>query len=188
MTLGRAEDLTGQKFHKLTVVEYAGRDKWGYPVWLCQCECGNFTKATSGKLKGKADGRRVSCGCSKPNGHGAHKSKVFPELVFTIEYKVLREYREGAIRRGHSWELDIDSALCLLKGDCYYCGAQPSNERRLHKRDEPSFFNGIDRKNPAIGYTLDNCVTCCTRCNYMKGSMTAEEFIEVVNQISKHVK
>ena len=189
MTLGKAEDLTGQKFHKLTVIEYVGRDKWGYPVWLCQCECGNFTKATSGKLKGKPNARRTSCGCSKPNGHGVHKGKTFPDLPFTIEYKVLQVYHEGALRRGHSWELSIDVALRLLKGDCYYCGEKPSNGKRLHKQDEPTYFNGIDRKDPSIGYVVDNCVTCCTRCNYMKGSMTAEEFLSVVKTIcSKHSK
>lgn len=180
-------DLTGQKFHKLTVVEYAGRDKWGYPVWLCQCECGNFTKASSGKLKGKNGSRKVSCGCAKPHAF-KNGSKVFPELPYTVEYKVLREYLQGAIRRGHIWELEIDAALRLLKGNCYYCGAEPSSARRLYKTGEQTYFNGIDRKNPAIGYTLDNCVPCCARCNYMKGSMTAEEFIEAVNQISKHVK
>ena len=187
MILGRVEDLTGQKFHKLTVIEYAGRDKWNYPVWLCQCECGNFTKATSSKLKGKRGARKVSCGCAKPNAFKS-KRKVFPELTYTVEYKVLREYRDGAIRRGHSWDLDVDTVMRLLNGDCYYCGTKPASAKRLYKNSKPSYFNGIDRKNPAIGYTIDNCVTCCTRCNYMKGSMTAEEFIEVVNQISKNVK
>jgi hypothetical protein len=189
VTLGKAEDLTGQKFHKLTVVRYEGRDKWGYPVWLCQCECGNFTKATSGKLKGKPNARRTSCGCSKPNGHGAHKEKTFPKLTFDVFYRVLREYRDSAEVRGHAWELAPDIAIGLFKSDCYYCGTPPSAPKRLHKKDNPTFMSGIDRLDSRVGYTESNCVPCCRRCNYMKGSMTADEFLTVVKAIyRKHSK
>lgn len=33
-------DLTGQKFGKLKVLEYAGRNERGNSVWLCICNCG----------------------------------------------------------------------------------------------------------------------------------------------------
>lgn len=49
------EDLTGQKFKRLTILGYAGDRKW-----YCKCECGNITKVFSGILK---NGTTNSCGC-----------------------------------------------------------------------------------------------------------------------------
>ena len=36
----RIRDLTGQKFGRLTVVEQAGRTKYGNVLWKCKCDCG----------------------------------------------------------------------------------------------------------------------------------------------------
>ncbi len=44
-------------------------------------------------------------------------------------------------------------------------------------------YNGIDRKNSTLGYTMDNCVTCCGSCNIMKNKFTEEEFISKVISI-----
>jgi hypothetical protein len=52
----RREDLTGQRFGKLTATEYVGGS-----YWLCRGDCGELTKAVSWHLKG---GRHQSCGCN----------------------------------------------------------------------------------------------------------------------------
>lgn len=36
--------------------------------------------------------------------------------------------------------------------------------------------NGVDRVDNALGYTPDNCVPCCSRCNYAKRAMPRGEF------------
>lgn len=53
-------DLTGQKFNRLVVIGRAENNKNGKAVWICQCECGNYCKATTGGLK---TGNNQSCGC-----------------------------------------------------------------------------------------------------------------------------
>ncbi|MFA5391930.1 MAG: AP2 domain-containing protein [Candidatus Omnitrophota bacterium] len=54
-------DLTGMKFEKLTVLGEQGKyEKNGSILWLCQCECGQTTKATASNLK---RGGKKSCGC-----------------------------------------------------------------------------------------------------------------------------
>lgn len=64
--MGRpAEDLTGKKFNRLTVIRRATEEEWprgnGYHAkWYCQCECGNFIFVQSAELK---NGRTKSCGC-----------------------------------------------------------------------------------------------------------------------------
>ena len=56
----KRKDLTGQKFGKLTVIEYAGTNKHGGALWLCQCECGNRKIVPSRSL---VTGHSKSCGC-----------------------------------------------------------------------------------------------------------------------------
>lgn len=48
-------DLIGQKFNRLTVIERTNDGKW-----KCLCDCGNFTYASTTKLK---TGHTQSCGC-----------------------------------------------------------------------------------------------------------------------------
>ena len=54
------EDLTGQKFGRLTVIGQADRDKRNKVRWLCECECGNMTITYGYILK---EGKTKSCGC-----------------------------------------------------------------------------------------------------------------------------
>jgi len=48
-------DFAGQRFGRLTVVK---REPGG--VWLCECDCGNFSHVITGNLK---NGGSRSCGC-----------------------------------------------------------------------------------------------------------------------------
>lgn len=52
----RREDLTNEKFGKLTAREYVGNSKW-----LCECECGGKTVSYAYNLK---KGNSKSCGCT----------------------------------------------------------------------------------------------------------------------------
>lgn len=56
-----AEDLTGQKFGRLTA-QYATsmRDRKGSVFWHCRCDCGNETDVTQDNL---VYGNYRSCGC-----------------------------------------------------------------------------------------------------------------------------
>lgn len=64
--MGRpAEDLTGKKFNKLTVIRRATEEEWPrgsgrHAKWLCKCDCGNLTFVQSSDLK---NGSTQSCGC-----------------------------------------------------------------------------------------------------------------------------
>lgn len=57
--MAKLPDLVGQKFGRLTVIEYVGFiNKRGR--WKCLCECGNITIARTDALK---RGDKKSCGC-----------------------------------------------------------------------------------------------------------------------------
>lgn len=60
--MSRFKDLTGMKFHRLTVIERASNTNAGQARWKCLCECGNQSIVASGKL---LSGHTKSCGCLK---------------------------------------------------------------------------------------------------------------------------
>ena len=56
------EDLTGQKFGRLTAVEFSHKNKSRKTYWLWQCDCGNIIVARTDCVK---NGSTQSCGCLK---------------------------------------------------------------------------------------------------------------------------
>ena len=57
--MGKALDLIGQRFGRLTVIEKIGT-KNSKVMWKCKCDCGNYTESSTSSLR-KGDSR--SCGC-----------------------------------------------------------------------------------------------------------------------------
>lgn len=95
---------------------------------------------------------------------------------------ILRVYKDGARSRNINWCLTNDQFLNLISKNCYYCGNIPQirkHDRSVNKKE----VNGIDRLDSSKGYTIDNCVTCCTMCNYMKLSSSKNEFLNHVEKI-----
>ena len=76
--MSRFIDITGQKFNKLTAIERLENGSGGVPIWLCKCDCGNFTRVRGSNLK---NGSVKSCGCMLKNGttttHGLSHSKIY---------------------------------------------------------------------------------------------------------------
>lgn len=61
--LKEVTEMIGKKFGKLTVIEQLNtRDKHGYPIYKCVCDCGNVVHVNSNKLKTH---NTKSCGCLK---------------------------------------------------------------------------------------------------------------------------
>lgn len=58
-------DLVGQKFGKLTVLEFDGKSKWNRIRFKCQCDCGVIVSVQSNHL---ISGRIKSCGCLLSSG------------------------------------------------------------------------------------------------------------------------
>ncbi len=54
------KDMIGLSFNELTVIEFAGRNKFKRALWQCLCSCGNTTVVSSLCLR---NGDTKSCGC-----------------------------------------------------------------------------------------------------------------------------
>jgi hypothetical protein len=48
-------------------------------------------------------------------------------------------------------------------------------------------YNGIDRVDNTLGYSKENCVSCCKICNYMKQVLTLEEFYSHIRRIHERI-
>lgn len=68
--MGKFQDLTGQKFNRLTAIKYLGKS-----YWLCKCDCGKLKKIRSDHLCGGI----ISCGC--------YAKEISIELARQIGYK-----------------------------------------------------------------------------------------------------
>lgn len=62
--MGKAKDLTGQKFGRLTAISSEKGKEGRRFIWTCLCDCGNYTKATTVSL---THGLKQSCGCIQRN-------------------------------------------------------------------------------------------------------------------------
>lgn len=86
------KDLTGQKFNRLTVVEYLGSRKNASGktrgVWLCQCDCGNTCEVDTSHL---TTGHTTSCGCrQKENCKGKNNCNYVNGLSQTRLGRIYR--------------------------------------------------------------------------------------------------
>lgn len=183
--MGSLRDLTGQVFGRLTVIVRSGTNKDKKAVWLCRCACGNTKEVLSERLCLSNNTR--SCGCLKTESQRTRavvmqRANVKPGAA---RNKILWAYRDNARKRSVDFFLSLVEFDALLGGLCHYCGAGPSNEARAAS-GELLRYNGIDRVDPTKGYTGDNCVSCCRRCNWMKCDSTAAAFISHVAAINKH--
>lgn len=56
------QDLSGQRFVHLVVLDRVGSNKRGLALWRCRCDCGNESIVTTANLK---SGNSTTCGCGK---------------------------------------------------------------------------------------------------------------------------
>lgn len=76
-------------------------------------------------------------------------------------------YRESANKRGIKFNLSIKDFISFWRKPCHYCN------RAIETI-------GIDRIDSDKGYIVDNCVPCCSTCNWIKMDKTIEQMREDV--------
>jgi len=81
-------------------------------------------------------------------------------------------YIRSARDKNLDFEISQEEFNKIVKEPCHYCNV--IQERR---------FNGIDRLDSNKGYVLDNCVSCCKTCNYMKCSLSTDVFLKRIEHI-----
>jgi len=79
--MGKAIDITGQKFGKLTAIKQVGFNKWKNALWLVRHDCGHESIKSQGKI---TRGKNV-VSCPICNKHGMAGTRFYK-----IWYKILK--------------------------------------------------------------------------------------------------
>lgn len=99
--MGQIEDLTGRKFGRLTVVEYAGSDNGHGSKWKCICDCGSTKVIRAKNLKGGVH----SCGClnleklSQRATHGKTNTRIY-RIWKQMRHRCHKPYSSGFVKYG----------------------------------------------------------------------------------------
>lgn len=172
--------LEGQRFGKLLVLSLsAEKQASGGLKWNCLCDCGKHCVISANALKYN---NSKSCGCvTLQKVLERNRARTNPDGGFIA---LFRRYKTQAKWRKIQFDLDMDTFRELVTSNCTYCNRQRS-QTIISKGGIVFVYNGIDRKDNKKGYMSNNCVSCCSVCNYMKSDFTYDEFIEQCKIIAK---
>jgi hypothetical protein len=176
----RWRDLTDQRFGILTAkwpVGVVGKGWRRNAVWLCVCDCGVVKPLMGIVLRA---GKAKSCNCRR--GFGRLPKG---EAAFNLTY---RHYYRSAKDREIEFALTKQQFRQLCESECFYCKVPPLQIAGSYvKKINGAFtYNGVDRKDSSMGYTVQNSLPCCWICNRAKGDMAFEDFQSYLDRFRKH--
>ncbi len=177
---------SGQKFNKLTALKYSYTKIYGlrnyHYHWLFKCDCGSEIVVDKDSV---LKGLTTSCGCVRSE----ISSRIFKEInknskptVGAIN-RLYKSYEKGALKRDYCFELNINDFKRLINKNCYYCNRLPIQKAQNKSKTDYLLYNGLDRIDNNLGYTLDNVVPCCKHCNVAKMSLSKEQFLQLIKDI-----
>src|SRR5574338_173860 len=175
-------ELSGKRFGHLIV---RGQSKTRYAkhegvLWDCDCDCGGFITVNTARLNAR---RCTSCGCRKGG-----LARRLPGSLASFR-QLYSSYKTAARKRNLLFELTEWEFLWITQGRCHYCNTWPYQMNCLRGRfeDQKAYvYNGVDRLDPTQGYTVDNSVSCCGRCNFGKRSLSKEQFLKWIQDVYEH--
>ena len=149
--MSKANDLTGKKFGKLTVLERCENSKSGYVRWLCKCDCGNNSIVYAGNLTKK---HTTSCGCYKKQKTIEVKTKH--GKVHTRIYKILNAMKDRCFNENNDRYNDYGGRGITICSEWL-------GENGFNNFEQWALNNGysekltIDRIDPNGNYEPSNC-------------------------------
>lgn len=156
--VGRAKDLRGQVFGRLTVL-YRVKNKGKQVVWRCVCECGATKDVMGASL---TRGNTVSCGCY-------NKEKISNDLTGKRFGRLVALKPTGNKRRRYiEWEClcDCGGTAFVASGDLTYgsvtsCGCKNAIIDLVgQKFDKLTVVKLLEEKGPT-GQAMWECVCDC---------------------------
>jgi len=106
-----------------------------------------------------------------------HRDKKLFEMVNyrTTQRGKYARYKGSAKEKGLCFKISFEEFIKFWNKPCYYCGDIIETV-------------GLDRIDSEIGYRIDNVVSCCSECNYMKLRKTPAYFINKCKKITDNYK
>lgn len=97
--MGKLINISNFVFGRLTVIDKAGKDKFGHIIWKCKCECGNTTNVLVDNL---LRGLIKSCSCLRTEELENRATHGFTKGS-TKGIKVLSEHRSWSSMKGRCY-------------------------------------------------------------------------------------
>jgi hypothetical protein len=148
-------NLVGRRFGKLVVLRLAEISFDWRTSWWVRCDCGKEKKVIGASLR---RGATRTCGCRLIDWNHGNRIRPYEALYHLL------------VRAAHSRSHEIilsyeDFVEFAQQTECHYCGAAVS----FAEFSPRSATYNLDRKDNSLGYSKENCVVCCWRCNGAKG-------------------
>jgi hypothetical protein len=174
-------DLAGKRYGDWLVVSLVDNSNDRHIKWNCLCNCGRYGTPTASDLR---SGRSLGCAACSRKKCGIKLRLPTGEAGFN---KLLREYIYGAQTRTIEFSLSVEEFRSITSLPCFYCNKLPSQISRASSKKHTAeavknseyIYNGIDRVDNKLGYTADNVVPCCKRCNDVKNDATLLEILHI---------
>jgi hypothetical protein len=96
-----------------------------------------------------------------------HREYYYSNML-DIKYKAYR-HRDNSKYKSESL-ISRDEAVKIMMKSCHYCQKEKSS--------------GIDRKDSNLGYTQENLVTCCEKCNNLLSDIPYLAKVELINGLT----
>lgn len=140
-------NLLGNVFTNLTVINKSEIKKNKKVTWDCLCSCGKILNVTTGSLR---SGKTKSCGC--------YKSKITSERNFKHGFANSRAHNSwSAMKQRCYYEKHKDYKSYGGKGIKVCDEWVNSFEQFLNDMGHPKDGESLDRINPDLNYSKENC-------------------------------
>lgn len=133
--MGNRKDLTGQKFNRLTVIDWDSEKR----KWRCKCDCGNesFTYVSSSNL---TSNHTKSCGCLDKENRRKRAIERNKKMAKYCDYEVQEDYVIMYTPKGESFLVDLEDFYkikflsCSIDDKGYVvCKTSRKNRFGLHR-------------------------------------------------------
>lgn len=175
----KLKDLTGIRFGKLTVINYAGYNvrKTGrkYHKWDCFCDCGNKKTVESRML---LSGHTQSCGCMHKNPPPPIKHGMTDTRLYAV-YKAMKQRCCNPNDKSYKNYGGRGITICdKWLGEDGFMNFYHWSIKNGYDENAPRGECTIDRIDNDSGYSPDNCRWVDSKVQAMNKQTTARFYIE----------
>lgn len=176
-----AKYVVGYKIKNLTIIKNAGLQKNGNTLFKVRCDCGHeyHTGHTTIVRKHSEKALPYCNNCFLSKYKKPKRNTMLTEHMSLSHYHKLMR---NAKLRGIEFNLSADYLEDLfIKQDkrCYYTNIKIKMSKNFHKKDSRKEHTAsLDRIDSNLPYVEDNVVWVHKDINFMKGSLTHNQFLE----------
>ena len=177
MSIGYYKNLTGQKFEKLTVTSFAGKNKRGQSQWNVRCDCGTEKIVIGYSLITKGT---KSCGC----GHAAFMKNALGKISGSLRGSLWCRIKFNAKARKIDINITQEEAARIFEkqdGICALSGERITLDAPLNKQTA-----SLDRIDSSKGYEVGNIQWVHKIVNRMKNQLNETEFVAWTKKIANY--